>query len=203
TAPLSAGNSHTTGRPAPASVNIAEPGSAAQRQIQKDRQTPNAPPVAPFSASFTGNTVDGQNKANSTGAYFTTSQIGFGSGNPKVEFTSNTVVNNTDGFYLEAETGFTLETAASFNRIVDNSNSQVTQASGAGFTGTLNGAMENNWWGCNAGPGNVDCGAIVGSGVDFDPWLLLLATATPDTISPFGMSTLDADMTTNSDAATT
>ena len=159
---------------------------------------PNAPPVAPFSASFTGNTADGQNKANSTGVYFTTSQIGFGSGNPKVEFTSNTVVNNTDGFYLEAETGFTLETAISFNRIVGNTNSQATQAAG---TGTLNGSMENNWWGCNAGPNNAGCGSVVGAGIDFDPWIVLGVSASPNPIPSGGNSTVTADMTHNSAAA--
>jgi hypothetical protein len=195
TKPNEPGDGHTPGRPAPVSVNVPESGSAIQRP-----NTPNTPPAPPYAASFTGNTVDGQNKANSTGVYFTTSQIGFGSGNPKVEFKSNTVVNNVDGFYLEAETGFTLETAASFNRIVNNTNSQVTQASGAGLTGTLNGSMENNWWGCNAGPNNVGCGPVVGSGVDFNPWLVLGTSASPNPIAPGGMTTVTADMTHNSDS---
>jgi CSLREA domain-containing protein len=203
-APVTPGDSHTPGRRAPKSISVTEPDSQARRlptQIRKFQPTPNAPPTAPFAASFTGNTADGQNKANSTGVYFTTSQIGFGSGSPKVEFTSNTVLNNVDGFYLEAETGFTLETAASFNRIVNNTNSQVTQASGGGFTGTLNGSMENNWWGCNAGPNNVGCGTVVGAGVDFNPWIVLGISASPNPIPPFGNSTVTADMTHNSAAA--
>jgi Calx-beta domain/Right handed beta helix region/Domain of unknown function (DUF4214) len=194
TRPSQAREIQTPGRTAPKSVNVSEAGSALQRPV-----APKAPPSPPYAAQFTGNTVDGQNKLNSTGVYFTTSQIGFGSGNPKVAFTSNTVVNNTDGFYLEAETGFTLETATSFNRIVGNTNSQVTQASGAGFAGTLNGSMENNWWGCNAGPNNAGCGTVVGGGVDFNPWIVLGTSAAPNPIGPGGMTTVTADMTHNSD----
>ncbi|HSS20331.1 MAG TPA: C25 family cysteine peptidase [Pyrinomonadaceae bacterium] len=189
------------GRPAPASVNVLEPEWVRLKPANTWQRIPNAPPAPPYAASFTGNTVDGQNKANSTGVYFSTNQLGFGSGNPKVKFFSNTVVNNVDGFFLEAETGFTLETAASFNRIVNNTNSQVTQNTGVGFAGTLNGSMENNWWGCNAGPGNLGCGVVVGAGVDFNPWIVLGISASPSTIPPGGSSTITADMTHNSAAA--
>ena len=118
-------------------------------------------------------------------------------------FDSNTVRNNVDGFYLEAETGFTLNVAASVNRIINNSNSAVTQASGAGFTGTLNGVMENNWWGCNTGPNTAGCGVVTGAGVDFNPWIVLGVSASPNPIAPFGNSTVTADMTDNSNAADT
>jgi hypothetical protein len=191
------------GRTAPPSANVNEPGvvpmafNVGVSDVSKffggvrdsNAPSPAAPPVAPFSASFKGNTVDGQNKANSTGVYFTTDQLGFGNGNPKVEFTSNTVVNNVDGFFMQTASGFTLETAASFNRIVNNTTSAVTTSN----LGTLNGSMENNWWGCNAGPSNV-----VGSGVDFDPWLVLGISASPATIPPGGSTTVTADMTHNS-----
>ena len=197
--PSAPGEGHTPGRTAPRSGNVTEPVHVGIQLITfSPVPAPLAPPTAPFAAVFTGNTADGQNKANSTGVYFTTSQIGFGSGSPKIEFTSNTVVNNVDGFYLESETGFNLETAASFNRIVSNTNSQVTQASGGGFTGTLNGSMENNWWGCNAGPNNAGCGTVVGAGVDFDPWIVLGVSASPNPTTPGGMSTVTADMTHNS-----
>lgn len=200
TAPASDKNAVKTepGRVAPLTVNVIETDSALQRQFVRSPIAPNAPPAPPYAASFTGNTADGQNKANSTGVYFTTSQIAFGSGNPKVKFFSNTVLNNVDGFYLEAETGFTLETAASFNRIVNNTGSQVTQNTGAGFAGSVNGSIENNWWGCNAGPGNTGCGVVVGPGVDFNPWIVLGISASPATIPPGGSSTITADMTHNS-----
>ena len=105
-----------------------------------------------------------------------------------------------DGFYLEAETGFTLEVAASFNRIVDNTNSAGHAGRGAGFTGTLNGSMENNWWGCNAGPEQRGLRRRMGAGVDFNPWIVLGVSASPSPIPPFGNSTVTADMTYNSDA---
>jgi CSLREA domain-containing protein len=201
TATRPAGDIQTPGRKvAPKSANVTEPGSSVQSRVDKSRQSPNGF-VSAFAASFTGNTADGQNKANSTGVYFSTNQLGFGSGDPKVEFKSNTVINNVDGFYLEADTGFTLETAASFNRIVGNTNSQVTQSSGAGLTGTVIGSMENNWWGCNAGPNNAGCGTVVGAGVDFNPWLVLTTSASPNPIGPGGTSTVTADLKHNSAAA--
>ncbi len=191
------------GRIAPPSANVNEPGVVLAPRVFNDglpdpnEPQPAAPPVAPFSASFRGNTVDGQNKANSTGVYFTTDQLGFGNGNPKVEFTGNTVVNNVDGFFMQTASGFTLETAASFNRIVNNTNSAVTTSN----LGTLNGSLENNWWGCNAGPNNLGCGNILGSGIDFDPWIVLGISASPGTIPPGGSTTVTADMTHNSDNA--
>ncbi len=54
------------------------------------------------SSTFTGNNVDGQSRANATGVYLTTDQFGFGQGNNSVLFQSNTVRNNVDGFFLEA-----------------------------------------------------------------------------------------------------
>jgi hypothetical protein len=190
----------------------------------------------PVATTFTGNTVDGQNKANSTGVYLTTDQFGFGQGNNLVEFHGNTVVNNVDGFFLEAkdssgnlparngaklplaanvsEPGYhdartnqtsapnvalTLTVNASFNRIVNNSNSGVTRSNNLG---TLAGTFENNWWGCNAGPNNAGCGNVVGSGVDFDPWIVLGVSASPASVSPGGSSNVTADMTKNSNAAT-
>ncbi|HEV7684333.1 MAG TPA: C25 family cysteine peptidase [Pyrinomonadaceae bacterium] len=193
--PAQEGEQAKSTRPVPAVFDVSEPATAARLQSVHG---PLAPPAPPYAAIFTGNTADGQHNPSSTGVYFTTSQIAFGSSNTKVKFFSNTVIHNADGFYLEAETGFTLETAASFNRIIDNDSTAVTVASGGSFTGTLNGSMENNWWGCNAGPNNAGCGNIVGAGVDFDPWIVLGISASPSTISPGGTSTITADMTHNS-----
>lgn len=71
---------------------------------------------------------------------------------------------------------------------------------------------ENNWWGCNEGPvdgaddgcatitgSNTNSGAGVQNGVDFDPWLVLTATADPDTVATGGQSTVTASLRTNSD----
>ncbi len=193
TVPATNGAKKISSRPAPRTFGVSEPGSVFQARPA------GVPPAA--AAVFTDNLIDGTGNANPTGVYFSTSQLGYGSADVRVTFTSNTVINNVDGFYLESETGFNLDVAASFNRIVNNSNSGVTQASGAGYTGTLNGAMENNWWGCNAGPNNTGCGSVSGAGVDFNPWIVLGASAAPDTINPGGVSTITADMTHNSDNA--
>ncbi|MDT7541848.1 MAG: hypothetical protein QOE33_1752 [Acidobacteriota bacterium] len=187
----------TAGGRFPASVNVNEPDATLSSAMSA---ASTSPPPAPASAAiFTGNIADGQNKANSTGVYFTTSEFGFGSSDARVIFNSNTVKNNVDGFFLEDESGFALTVASSYNRIVNNSNSAVT-TSGAG---TLNATMENNWWGCNAGPNNTGCGSIVGTGVDFNPWLVLSVSASPNPIAPGGSTTVTADLTHNSDGADT
>jgi hypothetical protein len=63
---------------------------------------------------------------------------------------------------------------------------------------------EHNWWGCNEGPGNADCGTVAGSGaVDFDPWLVLSASASPSSIQTGGQqSTVTAHLRTDSSGAT-
>ena len=75
----------------------------------------------------------------------------------------------------------------SFSRIVGNT--------GGGFSGlavdggTAN--VENNWWGCNTGPSAAPCdtaGAISGGAVNFDPWLQLRLTASPNTTPVVGQS---------------
>jgi hypothetical protein len=91
-----------------------------------------------------------------------------------------------------------------FNRFVNN-----TFGINDGAAGTLD--AENNWWGCNFGPGTGGTGCtgtpngvgITGSGiVDANPWLVLGTSASPNPTTPGGNSTVTADMTHNSDAAT-
>jgi CSLREA domain-containing protein len=113
--------------------------------------------------------------------------------------TGNTITGATTALQLLDDPSFPADTfvpvlTAHFNRIVaattaiDNPQNQTSN-------------MENNWWGCNAGPGNTGCGAVNGTGVDFNPWFVLNASATPDTIIPGGSSTVAVDMTHNSDGA--
>jgi hypothetical protein len=79
-----------------------------------------------------------------------------------------------------------------FNRITGNAGGGLNIA---GYSGTLN--AENNWWGCNAGPGNAGCNSV-SSSVDANPWLVLRITAMPNSIFVGGTSTLTADLTFNS-----
>ena len=50
-----------------------------------------------------------------------------------------------------------------------------------GSTATMD--AENNWWGCNEGPNQPGCDAVLGS-VDYDSWLILEIAAAFDTESP-------------------
>ena len=72
-----------------------------------------------------------------------------------------------------------------------------------GLPGSLD--AENNWFGCNEGPGGgPDCDSILSAGsIEADPWLVLTIEASPDVIAPNGTSTITARLTMNSDAVDT
>ncbi|MCM3873670.1 MAG: hypothetical protein ND895_23535, partial [Pyrinomonadaceae bacterium] len=101
---------------------------------------------------------------------------------------NNLFANATGLRFANAATG-----TANFNRIIS-----TTTAIDNPNNLTLN--LENNWWGCNAGPGNAGCGAVTGAGADFNPWIVLGVSAAPNSILLLGSSTVTADMTHNSDA---
>jgi hypothetical protein len=102
--------------------------------------------------------------------------------------TSNNLYANATGLRFSNGASAT----AHFNRIIS-----TTTAIDNPNNLTLN--LENNWWGCNAGPGNTGCGAVTGTGADFNPWIVLQVSALPNPIAPGGQSTVTADMTHNSD----
>jgi hypothetical protein len=97
------------------------------------------------------------------------------------------VVDNGGG----APTG----TVVRFNRIVDNT-------VGLQVNGTASVNAENDWWGCNAGPANAACDAVVvGSGsVDTNPYLKLGVTAGSSALGTGASTTLTASVRTNSDS---
>ena len=100
------------------------------------------------------------------------------------------------GFFGEVtNTHSATGTAMHVNNIVGN-------ASGVTWNGPVSLNAENNWWGCNDGPGNPSCDSVTGI-VDFDPWLVLGVSAAPNPISPGGTSTVTADMRRNSLGADT
>jgi hypothetical protein len=111
-------------------------------------------------------------------------------GNQPVKLTSNTIANGGTGVLVQSQGLANL----SFNRIVGNTVQGLNNVDGIV-------TAENNWWGCNAGPGNAGCDAVLnGSGsTDFNPWLVLGISAAPSTITLGGTSTVTADMTHNSD----
>ncbi len=118
--------------------------------------------------------------------------------------TGNTFTGNDTGILIDVEdvTG----TVAHYNRIANNTT--------AGFTNNTASVVdaENNWWGCNYGPGasGADCpvaaNGITGIGaasVDADPWLTLTSSATPGSVLTGGSSTVSGKLTINNLSADT
>lgn len=88
---------------------------------------------------------------------------------------------------------------ANFNRIVGNTALGFRNDSGDPVN------AENNWWGCNYGPGvgGSGCEGTPNSisldiGVDYTPWIVLRLSATPKSILFQQTSALTADLTRNS-----
>ncbi|HEX8180914.1 MAG TPA: Calx-beta domain-containing protein [Pyrinomonadaceae bacterium] len=113
-----------------------------------------------------------------------------------ITLTGNTITGATTALQLlddpnNPADNFFPRITAHFNRIVAATAIDNPQSVGSD--------MENNWWGCNAGPGHTGCGTVTGTGVDYAPWLVLGISAAPDTITPGGTSTATADLTHNSD----
>lgn len=87
-----------------------------------------------------------------------------------------------------------------FNRIVGNTT--------AGLESTADTTVdaENNWWGCNAGPGQTGCDATVQAGgtgsIDAAPWLVLALAVNPGFVNVGNPANLTATLTTNSAGAT-
>jgi hypothetical protein len=120
---------------------------------------------------------------------------------------SNFSGNQANGGSLPGEGGAVFgdeegsaSTTITGNRFVNDS----AAASGTGLFMEGGGPVTatNNWWGCNAGPGNLGCDTAVanadGSTVTSNPWLVLGLSANPTQIDPSGTSTLTADLTHNS-----
>jgi len=104
----------------------------------------------------------------------------------------NTIVANATGVAVGNPTP---PNDIRFNRIVGN---------GVGVTSSGSGIVtaENDWWGCNAGPGSPGCGSVTGN-VDFTPWLVLSITAVPSSLGPGQTSAITARLTINSDGVDT
>jgi hypothetical protein len=106
---------------------------------------------------------------------------------------------NAGGGAINASSGG--DAAASFfvrlNRIVGNS---ASNGPGGVYAGV---ALDfaNDWWGCNAGPGNAGCDGA--SGATTNPRLTLVATASPSTIRVTQTSTVTATLKINSASADT
>lgn len=141
---------------------------------------------ATTTVTYSNNTIEGAN-------------IGFQwlagdnfSANQPVRLTSNVIRNNATGVLVQSQGLANLK----FNRIVGNSASGVQNISGSVDA-------ENNWWGCNYGPGAGGAGCAgttngtIGT-VDANPWLVLRTSATPNSILTGGNSTISSNLNFNS-----
>ncbi|MEO1088293.1 MAG: hypothetical protein AAFY88_29025, partial [Acidobacteriota bacterium] len=132
--------------------------------------------------------VDGS----TSGAILTTTFSGAGTA---VSAISNHLLDNTTG----AAVGFpgiadSTVGVFAFNRLFGNGN-------GLSAATSVEVVAENNWWGCNGGPGTAGCDttAVTNSGaVDSDPWLILDG-ASFRWVKPLTTITLKADLRGNSD----
>jgi hypothetical protein len=114
-------------------------------------------------------------------------------------FTSNVILGNRGGLRVGAEPSVPPDTSnavAAFNRIAGNVDFGIASVS----TGTV--VTENNWFGCNAGPGAFGCDLATGT-QDHDPWLTLTLTAVPPSVVTGQTSALTAATTINSDGTDT
>jgi len=114
--------------------------------------------------SSTGNTLTG-NTFNSNGA----DGIKLKTADDNTVMNNNLCSLNAIGIEIANANIDATSLTVSHNNIVGNT---VYGVSNLG-TGTLN--AENNWWGCNAGPGNPGCDSVSGN-VDFTPWLVFQLT---------------------------
>ena len=148
-------------------------------------------------ATVDGNTID------ATGAGFPDSEAIFAA-----EYTAdkgflvkadhNTLLGNTEAALALADfdsDAFSARMEAHFNRIAGNAIGALDEAAGSL-------EAQNNWWGCNDGPGEPGCDPIeedVEGTIDASPWLVLRLGASPSTVyKEVGQSQLTADLAHNS-----
>ncbi|HMD13829.1 MAG TPA: hypothetical protein VKI62_04325, partial [Bacteroidota bacterium] len=122
---------------------------------------------------FIRNVVDGQNKANSVGAYISNTEWGYGISNVAVSMTNNIVNNNTYGFDFESANGDTVTCSGYPNLMTGNGTAVFTDSvlviyGGNGTAGTLATDVRGYWWG-SVNPPSVS-GPTAGE-VIYSPWL--------------------------------
>lgn len=123
--------------------------------------------AAALSPSFTNNTVDAQNKANSVAIYQTTDQLGFGSNNVAATYTNNFLRNNATAVAVTYQAGYT-------NNITVNNNSITGNTTGVSLTpgGTLVNNFNCNWWGAASSPAVIAAIGSSAASINYSPWLV-------------------------------
>jgi hypothetical protein len=153
-----------------------------------------------ISSTFTNNTA----KTGSGGGISFNMAAGYPSSVSGSTFTGNSVQSSSElGGAIDAAGNNTGEAfSLSNSRIAGN-----TAAGGATglYISLVDPTVNNNWWGCNAGPNQSGCQTVLqdvsSTNVPYDPstWLVLSISADPTQILSNGTSTLSADLTYNND----
>jgi nitrous oxidase accessory protein NosD len=116
-----------------------------------------------------------------------------GTPNSDISANGNTLVRNGFGF-RESDAGSSDQVQFQFNRVVDND----VQASNELTDPSVQTDAQNNWWGCNKGPGNPGCGTISGN-VDSEPWLKFTMSPDKSHINKGGQTDVNVRVKKNSD----
>lgn len=137
-----------------------------------------------------------------TGGAGTAISVSGGFGYPAdagINITGNDLRNNVRAINVGTGANTTTGIEVHHNRFVGNSTAAITNAS----TTSVN--AENNWWGCNYGPGAGGAGCtgtqngITGTGtVDASPWLTLTSSASPVNVGVGETSAVQSRLTVNS-----
>ena len=113
---------------------------------------------------FRRNTIDGQNRPNSTGIYQSTSYPGFLSSNVSGSYLNNFIKNNQQGFYFKHELGYASTTQAHENSITGNTTS-IVRAIGPDGAGAFVNDFSCNWYGSPAP-------TVSGGSINYQPTLI-------------------------------
>lgn len=158
--------------------------------------------VAGVGTIFRRNSVDGANRAGSIGFLASTDFSPWGSSDVVATLTSNTIRRNDYGLVFDSTytspPDRTVTVSGRFNRITGNS------LGGAATAGSQPGPfvldLANNWWGCNAGPGNAGCDAATGLATT-NPRLVLSLDLSSGSAPPGAIVGATASLGRNSDGA--
>lgn len=118
---------------------------------------------------------------------------------------SNNLFSNVNGLtFFGAIDDLVTPIVVHHNRLFGNTTGLSNETYGGDMTTPILIVAENNWWGCNAGPGDVDCDSFVANDllkVDANPWLVMTAAAIPGSINLSGTAPFTVDLNHNSDLA--
>ena len=130
----------------------------------------------------TGNTING----GGTGV-----ALGEVSGVPSavLEISGNTITGTTTGIFVGD--------AAMGDALVAHENRLVGNATAIANDDAVEVQADDNWWGCNAGPGQPGCDGVANTGtgsIDTSLWLVLTGSSTSPTVPPAGSTTMTASL---------